>query len=66
VVKGVVTHLALNLSGAVEVWKLGENVVDWCTGAVTLRIRELVAWAGAEKDVMPSSRRFSLQSTKSP
>jgi hypothetical protein len=33
VVEGVVTHLALNSSGASEVRKLGENVVDWCTGA---------------------------------
>jgi hypothetical protein len=31
VVDGIVTHLALNSSGASEVLKLGENVVDWCT-----------------------------------
>jgi hypothetical protein len=31
VVDSVVTHLALNSSGASEVWKLGENAVDWCT-----------------------------------
>jgi hypothetical protein len=32
VVDRVVTNLPLDSSGASEDWKLGENVVDWCTG----------------------------------
>jgi hypothetical protein len=45
VVGGVVTHFALNSNGASEVRKLGENVVDWCTGLTTLTpgVRELAS-----------------------
>jgi hypothetical protein len=68
VVDGVATRLALDTSGANEVWKLGEKGFDRRTAtddfhAGGLRTGSL---GRADNDVIPSSRRLFLQSTKRP
>jgi hypothetical protein len=63
-----VAHLALDTRGANEVWKLGEKCVDRRTATDDFHagVCELAAWAGADNDVIASSRRLFLPSTKRP
>jgi hypothetical protein len=51
VVDGVVPHLALDFSGATDVWILGEDGVDRSTVTDDFCAGELAAWAGTDNDV---------------